>query len=238
MTAIPAIIALVGTGVSYAASRSAANTQETFSKLNAMAGMQEAQQQSQMAAMQSTLQETQAQVAQQSAQENAEALRQQAEVDAQIQNENIRRKRDDFAMQLAQATAQAGSSGAVIAAGSPLDMLVNAAAMENQEEQTARYGINAGRQAAMREAAGVAIGGRIQGLNASIFNLEGLASLAAGRTAAAQARLGGYAGAAQAGGMRSQAFGGLISGVGGAASSYMKTTNWYQNKYGSGAGPY
>lgn len=220
LATIGLILGVAGTGLSYSAQMSAARTSETFSMLNAQAGAQQATQQSSIAALQAQLQATQADTAARAAADNAEAIRAEAEADAAVGQENIRRNRDEFTRQLAIATAEAGGSGAVVATGSPLDFLVNAADAEAQEERGAGYLLNSARAAANRRAAGVALGGRVEGLNASLFQLQGLAAVQEGRMGVASARLGGLAGRAQAGGMRSAAFGGLIGGLAGAASSY------------------
>lgn len=207
------IAGVAGTGLSYAAQMNAASTQATFSNLNAQAGVQQAQQQGAMAAIQNTLQSTQARTQQQSAQDNAEAEREQAENDAKVQQENLRRGRDDFMRTLSAANAQAGGSGAVIATGSPLEVLMSEAQKEQQQEQDQIYGINAGRASEYRHAAGTALGGAVQGMNSDLYQIQSLAAVEQGREGATQARLGGLAGAAQAQGLRNSAFGGLLGGV-------------------------
>lgn len=212
---------------------SAASTQATFSQLNATAGAQQATQQASLGAMQANLQSVQAQNAQSAAQNNAIATRQQADQDAQIAQENVRRNRDEFTRQLAQATAAQGGSGAVLATGSPLDLLMNAADKEQQQEQDAQFGINAGRAAGYRAAAGEALGGRAQGINASLYQLDALSAIETGRMGAAQAQLGGLAGQAQASGMQASAFGNLIGNSAGVFSSYANSplSPWRPKRY-------
>lgn len=209
-----------GTGLSYVSQMNAANTQATFSQLNAQAGAQQATQQASIAAMQANLHGVQSTNAQNAAQNNALATRQQADQDAAIGQANARRNRDEFTRQLAQVTAAQGGSGAILSTGSPLDLLMNAADKENQQQQDSQYGINAARTAGYRQAAGESLGAQAQGINASLFQLDALSDVEAGRMGAVQAQLGGLAGQATAAGMRSQAFGGLIGGLGGNLSAY------------------
>lgn len=227
MPALP-LIALavtgVGAGLQYSAQMSAARTAEQFSMLNAQAGIQQAEQQGALAAIQSQLQAATAQTQARAAAETAMSEREQAELDAKMGVENIRRGRDEFLRELAAANAQAGGSGAVLATGSPLEVLMAAADTEQQMEQDSLYSVNAGRVAGFRKAAGTALQGRVSGMNSSLYQIEALASVAEARFAASQARLGGLAGAAQATGMRRAAFGGLISGIGSAAGSFVKSS--------------
>lgn len=212
---VGSLIGAVGTGLSYVSQMNAAKTAETFSNLNAQAGVQAAQQQSSIAQLQSQLQAQQAATAKQAAFQNADAMRQQAEMDAKISQENIRRGRDEFMRQLSAANAQQGGSGVVLATGSPLDVLINAADQEQQVEQDQQYQTNAARVAGFRGAAAEELGGRVQGMNASLYQIQSLAAVDEGRMRATQARLGGLAGQSQAAGLRNQAFGGLISGIAG-----------------------
>jgi len=210
---IPLVIGLVGAGLSYGAQRSAASTQETFSLLNAQAGAQQATQNASVQALQAQLQATQQQTQQQSAFETAEAQRAQAEMDAKMGIENNRRGRDEFLRALASAQAQQGASGAILATGSPIDVLMAAADTEQQQEQDNQWQINAGRTAGFRQAANTELAGRGAGMNASLYQLQSLSAVQEGRDRAAQSRLEGFAGQATAQGMRNSALGGLFSGV-------------------------
>jgi hypothetical protein len=231
--ALPVIglaLGAVGTGLSYFSQMNAAKSAETFSMLNAQAGVQAAQQQGAIASLQAQLQATQAETAERAANDTADAARAAAESDAAVAQENIRRIRDEFTRALAEATAQAGGSGAVITTGSPLDYLVTAADQEAQEERTATWVMGTARQRAYREASAIELGGKVQGMNASLFQLESLSAIQQGRTGAAQARLGGLAGRAQAGGMRSAAFGGLIGGAASTVNAFAATP-YYRRRY-------
>lgn len=228
---VSAVVGLAGTGLSYASQMSAAKTEATFSALNAQAGAQQAQQQSAIAAMQANLQGAQAQAQQQSAFNNAEALRAQADADAKIGQENIRRGRDEFARQLAAANAQAGGSGVNVATGSPLDFLMKAADTEQQQEAGDQYGINANRVAGYRQAAGEELQGNVQGMNQSLYQLQSLQAIKSGRQGVAQAKLEGYAGAARAQGMQNSALGGLVGGIGGSLTSFSNTP-WFKKRWG------
>jgi hypothetical protein len=229
LPALGAIVGIAGTGISYFSQRSAANTQSVFSNLNAQAGVQQATQNAAVQSLQSQLQATQQQTQQQSAFETAEAQRQQAEMDAKMGIENNRRGRDEFLRALASAQAQQGASGAILATGSPIDVLMNAADTEQQQEQDAQWQINAGRTAGFRQAANTELAGRGAGMNSSLYMLQSLSAVQEGRDRAAQARLEGFAGQATAQGMRNSALGGLFSGV---ASNLTSFSNSPLNPWG------
>ncbi len=210
----------IGTGLSYSSQMSAANTQAQFSALNAQASAQQATQNASVQALQSQIQAANQTAQQQSAFETAEAQRQQAEMDAKMGVENNRRGRDEFLRELAAANAQQGASGAVLATGSPIDILLAASDRERQQEDANQYQINAGRTAGFRQAAGTELAGRGAGMNASLYQLQSLSAIQEGRDRAAQARLEGFAGQAQAQGMRNSAFGGLIGGIAGNINAF------------------
>jgi hypothetical protein len=214
----------IGTGVQYSAQMDAARTQEQFSLLNAQAGVQQATQQANMAAMQAQLQQVQSQTAQAAAQDNANTARQQTESEAAQAQENARRQREEFARALAAQNAQVAGSGVNVATGSPLDFLLNASEQQRQVEADTQWGIENERRAGYRKAAGIALGGRVEGLNADLYALDSMAALQQGQMGAAQARLNGLAGQAQAQGMRSGALGSLFGGIGGL--TYQGATLW------------
>jgi hypothetical protein len=92
--ALPVIglaLGAVGTGLSYFSQMNAAKSAETFSMLNAQAGVQAAQQQGAIASLQAQLQATQAETAERAANDTADAARAAAESDAAVAQENIRR---------------------------------------------------------------------------------------------------------------------------------------------------
>ncbi len=218
----------LGAGLQYAAQMDAANTQSTIATLNAQAGVAQATQQGNITSLQAQLQQEQAKTAQRAAFENAEAMRQEADLETKIGLENTRRQRDEFRRGLAQAIAQQGGSGATLMTGSPLDLLIAAADEEQQIELDNLYGINAARTKGFREAAGVELGGRVEGLNATLYGLDSMAALAQGRAQASQARIDGLLGQSKASGMRLGAFGNLIGNSAGLAKDYAKI-----RKYGS-----
>jgi hypothetical protein len=211
------ILGAVGTGLSYSAQMSAASTQETFSLLNAQAGVQQATQQANMAALQSQLQSAQADTARRAAEDNAAAMRSRVESDSAQAQENLRRDREEFARKLAAARAQSAGSGVDVTSGSPLDMLLAASEEQAQLEAEQQWQIGNLRSRGFRQAAAVALGGRVEGLNSSLYLLEGEAAQAEGRMRATQARLGGMAGQAQASGQRAAAFGSLFDSLGASA---------------------
>lgn len=227
MGTVGLILGAIGTGLQYSATMSAAKTQETFSTLNAQAGVQQATQQANQLALQSQLQAAQSGAAAQTAAENANALRSEVEVNSQVAQENLRRSRDEFTRKMAAQNAQNAGSGADVATGSPLDFLLAASEQQAQLETEQRWQDETARRAGFRQAAGVALGGRIEGLNATLHNLSADAALAEGRIAATQARLKGLAGKSEAAGMRFQAFGGLLGGLGSLGSNFY---NFRQNQ--------
>jgi len=208
------ILSAVGSGLSYSAQMSAARTHEQFSLLNAEAGVQQATQQANLAALQSQLQGAKSDAAARAAADNANAVREQTEVESRVAQENIRRGRDEFARKLAVANAQAAGSGVDVSTGSPLDLLIKASDDQDMLEAEQQWYVGIGRDRGMRQAAAVELGGRVEGLNAALYDIEGQAALAEGRMRASQARLGGLAGQATADGMRGQAIGGLFGSLG------------------------
>lgn len=208
----------IGAGLQYAAQMDAANTQSTISMLNAQAGVAQATQQANVTSLQAQLQQEQAKTAQRAAYENAEAMRAETDMATQVGLENTRRQRDEFRRGLAQAIAQQGGSGATLMTGSPLDLLIAAADEEQQIELDNLYGINAARTQGYRQAAGVQLGGRVEGVNATLYGLDSMAALAQGRAQASQARIDGLLGQSKASGMRLGAFGNLA----GNAASWSK----------------
>jgi hypothetical protein len=204
-------LSAIGSGLQYSASMSAARTQETFSLLNAQAGMQQATQQANMASLQAQLQSAQAQTQQAAAQDNAEAMRQQTDAETAAAEENIRRQRDEFSRGLAAEIAQSSGSSVTFGKGSLFDLLNNASDAAEQGVQDQQGIIQNQAYRGYRQAAATALGGRVEGLNASLYQLDAMAALQEGRMRSVQAQLGGMAGQAQAQGMRSQAFGSLIS---------------------------
>ncbi len=204
------VLGAVGTGVSYAAQQSAAATQERFSMLNAQAGVQQAQQSGQLGVLQSQLQQTQAQVARDAAFQNSTATQQETEANAAAAAEDIRRQRVGNARQIAMQIAQGGASGALITTGSPLDFLINQSEQQQQTELDMQWQADADRRLGYRRAAILQSGGVTQDINSQLYQIEGMATQQAARTAATQARLGGLAGRANAQGVRYGALGSLI----------------------------
>lgn len=222
---ISTAVSAIGTGLQYSAQMSAARTQETFSLLNAQAGVQQATQQANQLALQSQLQAAQSDAARRTAEENAAAQRSQAEMESLVGQENLRRSREEFQRRMAATRTQYAAGGADVSTLSPLDFLLSQSEAQSQLESEQQWQIETSRRAAFRQAAGTALGGRVEGLNSTLHLLEADSALAEGRMRAAQARLGGLAGQAQAAGMRSQAFGGLIGGLGNLGMQYYSLTN-------------
>jgi hypothetical protein len=223
-------LGVAGSAMSYSAQSNAAETQAQFSALNSTAAAQQSQQQGAIQAAQAGIQSQQQLNQQQAQNQNAEATIQQTEAAAAAQQETAHRNRDEFTRQLSQAISQQGNSGAVIATGSPLDLLMNAADTEQQQQQDSIWKTNEDRKMGYRQAAGERLGASTAGLNASLFQLDALSSIEAGRMGAAEAKLKGYAGAATAAGMQQQAYGNLI---GNAATNFSTFTNtpWAKKRW-------
>jgi hypothetical protein len=220
-------LSAVGAGLQYSASMSAAKTQETFSLLNAQAGMQQATQQANMASLQSQLQSAQARAKQAAAQDNADAMRRQTDAETAAAQENLRREHDDFLRALSSHIAQGAGSGTDVMTASPLRFLIDKSQAEHDGNQGKQWGIQNNRDQGYRQAAAIALGGRVEGLNSDLYQLDSMAAIQEGRMRSVQAQLGGLAGQAQADGMRASAFGGLVGQLG--SIGYQGATLW-QNR--------
>lgn len=217
----------VGTYLSYNAQNSAANTQSQFALLNAQSGAQAARLQGRQQMLSAQIQAASAGAQARTAAINAIAIQEQTEQESRIAQGNIRRSRDEFARTLGALRAQAGDSGVLETTGSPLDFLVAASEDQQLMESEMRWQDEGNRRAGFRKAAIERNSGKQLGLNASLFAIQGQADLAASRVAASQARMNGYAGQAEAAGMRSSATAGLISGAANLGSSAF---TMYQNR--------
>lgn len=230
----PAIIAIgsliaggVGGYMSYSAQNAAANTQSQFGLLNAQAAAQAARLQGRQSLLSANIQSAGARAAAASAANNAVAIQSQTEAESRTAQENIRRSRDEFARTLGKMRAGAGDSGVLETTGSPLDFLVKATEDQQLYEAEQRWQDEGNRRAGFRKAAIEAAGGRALGLNASLFQIQGQADLAAAKVRQSQATMGGYAAQAEASGMRAKAAAGLVSGIG---DTGMSAFNLYQNR--------
>jgi len=225
ITAVAASAA--GAGMSYSASRKAANTQEMFGRLNAQAQEQAAMLQSQQTIASLRIQRAAAKAQQVSSERNAEGMRQQVEAESRVAQENIRRSRDAFSKDFGQMRAGLSESGVLESTGSPLDFLVKAAEDQALMDAEAKWTDSINRNKGQRQADIEELQGRQAGLNASLFGTQIMAERSAAGLKVAQARLEGFGAQGQAAGMRAQANAGLVSDIG---STAMSGYNLYQNR--------
>lgn len=220
-------VSAVGAGMSYSAQTSAAKSQSQFSLLNAQAGAQAARLQGRQQMLSAQIQAAAAGAQARSAANNAVAIREQTEMESRVAQENIRRSRDEWSRTLAGLRSQAGDSGVLETTGSPLDFLVKAAEDQQLMESEMRWQDETNRRAGFRKAAIEKAGGLKLGLDSSLYTIQGQANLAASKVNASQAIMNGYAGQAEAAGLRAGATSGLISNIG---STSMSAYTMYQNR--------
>ena len=218
----------IGTGVSYKASQNAAATNEQFALMNAQAASQGASQQGAMQAAQAQLEAIKQGKAQEAAYANAAGIRAQTERESGNAQENIRRSREDFARMLAQQRAATASRGIVDTTGSPLELLVKGAETQALAEEEMRYADEISRRQGFRSADLETIRGETAGIDVGMSLLSAAAARNNAAMGVSQAKLGLFGARAQSAGMRSEAMGSLISGIGGMARdaySYRRTTS-------------
>lgn len=220
---IAAAGAVAGAGISYAQGVQAAKTQSTMALMNAQAQSQAAMQQGQLGQMQASINKALADKDAQAAQANATALEQQAKIGTDIAQDNVAATREQFAQAIAAQRVQMAKAGVADTTGSPLDLLAKTAAQEQQAADSIRYDDEQNRRQLFAGAAEQ----RNQGLLAKISGLSAMSQGASSKGAAlaqlAQSKLDLYGARAQAQAMKTQAVGGLISSVGGIASSAYQT---------------
>ena len=207
----------VGAGVSYQASQNAAATNEQFALMNAQAASQGARQQGAMQAAQAQLEAIKQGKAQEAAYANAAGIRAQTERESGNAQENIRRSREDFARMLAQQRAATASRGIVDTTGSPLELLVKGAETQALAEEEMRYADEISRRQGFRSADLETIRGKTSGIDVGMSLLSAAAARNNAAMGVSQAKLGLFGARAQSAGMRSEAMGSLISGIGGMA---------------------
>lgn len=213
--------------MSYSASNAAAKSQSRFALLNAQAQNQTANLEGKQQAMSARLQSVGAKAQGASAENNAVAIQEQTEADSRMAQENIRRSREEFARTLGKMRAGVSDSGVLETTGSPLDFLVKASEDQQLYEAEQRWQDEGNRRAGFRQAAVAKAKGSQLGINASLFEIQGIADMAAAKVKSSQATMNGYAAQAQASGMRAAATAGLVNDAGGMG---MSAYNMYQNR--------
>lgn len=220
------VLGAVGAGVSYSASMSAAKDQSTFASLNAMSGLQQTRLQGESAALQAQMRQANAEAQQRSANNNATSMREQADAENRIAQENIRKGRIQFQHLLGQQRANRASSGVVDTTGSPLDILVSASEDQAQLETEQRWGAENQRRKGWRQAQIEQNQGNAFGVNAGLYALEGMAARADAAARGTQVRLNEFSQLASARGAAMSATGGAISAAGGLANGYYDYTRY------------
>jgi hypothetical protein len=221
------VLALVGTGISYSAQTSAAATQREFATLNAAGQLQSTMLQGRQQQLTANLQAAQAETAQRSANNNAAALREQAEAEERIAQENIRKGRFEFQSMIAKHRAAGAASGVVDTTGSPLDLLVDAHENQAQLEAEQHYQANLQRSRMYRQAQIEEQQGKVSAINAGLHQIDGMAAMARARSDGTQIQLNKFSELASARGAQMAATGQLVSGIGSAAATGYST---YRNR--------
>jgi hypothetical protein len=145
-------ISLVGAGLQYSASTSAAKSNDTIALANSMAATAAANREGQANAAQAQLAAIQHGKEQEAANANAKGMREQADAESRAAQENIRRGRADFQRTLAAQRAAVASRGIVDTTGSPLELLVKAAGDQQLAEEESRFADEISRRAGYRSA--------------------------------------------------------------------------------------
>lgn len=204
----------VGTGISYFAQRDSAKTQSLFANLNASAGLQQTQAQGRAMALQAQLKAAQESVAQRTAQKNAASMREGADAQIRVDQENIRKNRMEFQAKVASVRAGRAGSGVVDTTGSPLDILVSASEDQALSEAEMGWMADNQRRKTYRQAQIEENQGKAHGINAGLAQVDGMAAVAAARMQGTQLELNRFGQIAGAQGMGYGAIGGLLSGLG------------------------
>lgn len=213
--AIASLVAgTTGAVMSYQSSQNAAATQETFALMNSQAETQAARQKGALSQQQSLIQSIQSENAKKQGMANAVSLREDAEAQSRISQENTRRTRDDFARLMATQRARLSKSGIVDTTGTPLDLLAETAAQEQMTASEMGFQNEIQRRALFREADMQELQGNVAGFDAATYRNEGLSAVAGGRVAASQSRMNMYGQFAAASGTRMAATGQAISDAG------------------------
>lgn len=211
---------LVGAGVSYYSSVSAAKSQDAFALLNAQAQTIAARNAGSLQAAQAQLQGIQAAKEQEAAFANAAAIRGQTEAESRAAQENLRRSREDFQKQLASHRAAVASRGIVDTTGSPLELLVKQSETQALSELEMRHADEIARRQGFRSADLETVRGKVSGIDIGMSLLNAAAARNNAAMGAMQARLDLLSTRASSSAMRTQAAGALLSSVGSTGRDY------------------
>lgn len=212
--AIGAAVSAIGTGVSLYSANQAANAQSAIAIENARAQADAARSSSANQALALKFQQLQEQGAAATASIQANAILQQSEAATNAAQANIRRQRQQFEALVAQQYAALGQAGVSPVTGSPIDLLMENAAAEQETEMVMRDEDEDRRRQAVREAVALQGASFSAGVNSSLLGLESSAARQRGRMGVAQARLDAASQVAGARGIRTAAWGQAASSFG------------------------
>lgn len=204
-------LSAIGTGVSMYQGYQAANAQQAIGIANAQAQGDAARNASQQQQMALKFQKLQQDAISSSNSIQAQALLQQSEAATNAQQQNIRRERERFQALVAQQYAALGQSGVSPVTGSPIDILMENAAAEQEQEMVLRDEDETRRRRATMEAMVLKGNSFSAGVNSQLLSLESAAAGMRGRMGQSQARLDAASSTASARGMRGQALGNALS---------------------------
>ena len=207
IAAIGTAISAVGTGVSLYSANQAASAQSAIAIENARAQADAARASSRNQQMALKFQQLQEQGAAATASIQANALLQQSEAATNAAQANIRRQRQQFEALVAQQYAALGQAGVSPVTGSPVDLLMENAAAEQETEMAMRDEDEDRRRQAVREAVALQGAAFSAGVNSNLLSLEAAAAGQRGRMGVAQARLDAASQLASARGTRTAAWG-------------------------------
>ena len=212
--AIGAAISAIGTGVSLISANQAASAQSAIAIENARAQADAARASSRNQQMALKFQQLQEQGNAAAAGIQAQALLQQSEAATNAAQANIRRQREQFEALVARQFAALGQAGVSPVTGSPIDVLMENAAAEQETEMVMRDEDEDRRRQAVREAVALLGSAFSSGVNANLLSLEAAAAGQRGRMGVAQARLDAASQVASARGARTAAWGQAVSSWG------------------------
>lgn len=212
IAAIGTALSAIGTGVALYSSNQAANAQEALGIANAQAQGDAARNAAAQQQMALKFQKLQQDAISSANNIQAKSLLQQSEAATNAAQQNIRRERERFQALVAQQYAALGQSGVSPVTGSPIDILMENAAAEQEQEMVLRDEDETRRRRATMEALVLQGNSFSAGVNSQLLSLESAAAGMRGRMGQAQARLDAASSSASARGMRGQALGNALAG--------------------------
>jgi hypothetical protein len=177
---------------------------------------------------------------------NAEQMRKNAEAQTGFDRENIRRERENFARLTARQRATIAGSG-IVESGSPLELLADTAGEMQQALNEQHLQSDIGRRKAFAEAGMEEFGGRLAlagaqadyagniaeaGFARTAAQLDGAAARAGYSASRRQANIDFMSGMSTAKGLKTGAWGSLLSTVGDLGGAVGQWTNWGQKSTG------